>query len=72
MNDRLKHFGGNLSVSYNDPILISRAWKHHIFDEWGRPFLDAYNNVPHVGHSHPRINQVALDQLNKVTSNPFF
>ena len=69
MNDRLKHFGGNLSVSYNDPILISRAWKHHIFDEWGRPFLDAYNNVPHVGHSHPRINQVALDQLNKVNSN---
>ena len=69
MNDRLKHFGGNLSVSYNDPILVSRAWKHHIFDEWGRPYLDAYNNVPHVGHSHPRINQVALDQLNKVNSN---
>jgi len=69
MSDRLKHFGGNLSVSYNDPILISRAWKHHIFDEWGRPYLDAYNNVPHVGHSHPRINQVALDQLNKVNLN---
>ena len=69
MNDRMKHFGGNLSVSYDDPILISRAWKHHIFDEWGRPYLDAYNNVPHVGHSHPRINQVALDQLNKVNLN---
>ena len=69
LNDRLNHFGGNLSVSYDDPILISRAWKHHIFDEWGRPYLDAYNNVPHVGHSHPRINQVALDQLNKVNSN---
>ena len=69
LNDRLNHFGGNLSVSYDDPILISRAWKHHIFDEWGRPYLDAYNNVPHVGHSHPRINQVALDQLNRVNSN---
>ena len=69
LNDRLNHFGGNLSISYDDPILISRAWKHHIFDEWGRPYLDAYNNVPHVGHSHPRINQVALDQLNRVNSN---
>jgi 4-aminobutyrate aminotransferase-like enzyme/Ser/Thr protein kinase RdoA (MazF antagonist) len=69
LNDRLKHFGGNLSVSYDEPILISRAWKHHIFDEWGRPYLDAYNNVPHVGHSHPRINQVASDQLKKVNSN---
>ncbi|MDA7592447.1 aminotransferase class III-fold pyridoxal phosphate-dependent enzyme [Rhodobacteraceae bacterium] len=69
LNDRLNHFGGNLSISYDDPILISRAWKHHIFDEWGRPYLDAYNNVPHVGHSHPRINQVALDQLSRVNSN---
>ena len=69
LNDRRKYFGGNLSVSYDNPILISRAWRHHIFDEWGRPYLDAYNNVPHVGHSHPRINQVALDQLNKVNSN---
>ncbi len=69
LNDRLNHFGGNLIISYDDPILISRAWKHHIFDEWGRPYLDAYNNVPHVGHSHPRINQVSLDQLNRVNSN---
>jgi 4-aminobutyrate aminotransferase-like enzyme/Ser/Thr protein kinase RdoA (MazF antagonist) len=69
LSDRKKYFGGNLSVSYNDPILISRAWRHHIFDEWGRPYLDAYNNVPHVGHSHPRINLVASDQLKKVNSN---
>ena len=69
LSAREKYFGGNLSVSYNDPILISRAWRHHIFDEWGRPYLDAYNNVPHVGHSHPRINLVASDQLKKVNSN---
>ena len=69
LDDRSKHFGGSLSISYDNPILIARAWKHHIFDEWGRPYLDAYNNVPHVGHSHPKINQVASDQLKKVNSN---
>jgi 4-aminobutyrate aminotransferase-like enzyme len=69
LDDRLKYFGGNLSVAYDDPILIARAWRHHIFDEWGRPYLDAYNNVPHVGHSHPKINEAAFDQLKKVNSN---
>ena len=69
LDDRLKYFGGNLSVAYDDPILIARAWRHHIFDEWGRPYLDAYNNVPHVGHSHPKINEATFDQLKKVNSN---
>ena len=24
------------------------------YDHAGRRYLDAYNNVPHVGHNHPR------------------
>jgi 4-aminobutyrate aminotransferase-like enzyme len=35
----------------------------------GRPYLDAYNNVPHVGHAHPRIRAVACDQLARMNSN---
>ena len=34
-----------------------------------RPYLDAYNNVPHVGHAHPRIQAVAADQLKRMNSN---
>ncbi|WP_298863929.1 aminotransferase class III-fold pyridoxal phosphate-dependent enzyme [uncultured Sulfitobacter sp.] len=66
---RHKHFGGNLSLTYADPLMLVRGWKHHLFDEWGRPYLDAYNNVPHVGHAHPRIQAVAADQLKRVNSN---
>ncbi|MBY6056385.1 aminotransferase class III-fold pyridoxal phosphate-dependent enzyme [Leisingera daeponensis] len=66
---RRAHFGGNLSLTYNDPVMLMRGWKHHLFDEWGRPYLDAYNNVPHVGHAHPRIHAVAADQLKRVNSN---
>ncbi|UWQ83385.1 aminotransferase class III-fold pyridoxal phosphate-dependent enzyme [Leisingera caerulea] len=66
---RRAHFGGNLSLTYRDPVMLLRGWKHHMFDEWGRPYLDAYNNVPHVGHAHPRIQAVAADQLKRMNSN---
>lgn len=67
--DRKAHFGGNLSLTYTDPVMLMRGWKNHLFDEWGRPYLDAYNNVPHVGHAHPRIQAVAADQLKRINSN---
>ncbi len=69
LNGRQAHFGGNLSLTYDDPVMLVRGWKHHLFDEWGRPYLDAYNNVPHVGHAHPRIQAVAADQLKRMNSN---
>ena len=66
---RKAHFGGNLRLTYRDPVMFLRGWRHHLFDEWGRPYLDAYNNVPHVGHAHPRIQAVAADQLKRMNSN---
>ncbi len=66
---RRANFGGNLSLTYDDPVMPLRGWKHHLFDEWGRPYLDAYNNVPHVGHAHPRIQATATDQLKRMNSN---
>ncbi|MEP3295494.1 MAG: aminotransferase class III-fold pyridoxal phosphate-dependent enzyme [Pseudoruegeria sp.] len=69
LTSRKAHFGDNLVLSYSDPIMLVRGWQHHLFDEWGRSFLDAYNNVPHVGHAHPRIQAVAADQLKRMNSN---
>lgn len=66
---RQQLFGRNLKLSYADPVMLLRGWQHHLFDEWGRPYLDAYNNVPHVGHAHPRIQAVAADQLRRMNSN---
>ncbi len=67
--ERVRYFGSNLKLSYADPVMLVRGWQHHMFDEWGRPYLDAYNNVPHVGHAHPRIQAVAADQLLRMNSN---
>ncbi|HEY9450808.1 MAG TPA: aminotransferase class III-fold pyridoxal phosphate-dependent enzyme [Gemmatimonadaceae bacterium] len=66
---RREKFGANLKLSYTDPVMFLRGWKHYLFDEWGRPYLDCYNNVPHVGHAHPRIQAVAAEQLKRLNSN---
>lgn len=66
---REDRFGENLRLSYRNPAMFLRGWQHHLFDQMGRPFLDAYNNVPHVGHAHPRIRAIAADQLARMNSN---
>jgi 4-aminobutyrate aminotransferase-like enzyme/Ser/Thr protein kinase RdoA (MazF antagonist) len=68
-DSRRDQFSKNLSLTYADPVMLVRGWQHHLFDEWGRPYLDAYNNVPHVGHAHPRIHAVAADQLKRINTN---
>ncbi|MCT4657217.1 MAG: aminotransferase class III-fold pyridoxal phosphate-dependent enzyme [Cohaesibacter sp.] len=69
LKGRKEKFGKNLKLTYSDPVMFVRGWKHHLFDEWGRPYLDSYNNVPHVGHAHPRIQAIAADQLKRMNSN---
>lgn len=66
---RRQRLGGNLSIGYEDPVKIERGWMQYLFDHHGRRYLDAYNNVPHVGHAHPRIVQAATDQMRAVNTN---
>jgi 4-aminobutyrate aminotransferase-like enzyme/Ser/Thr protein kinase RdoA (MazF antagonist) len=61
--------GGNLSVSYAKPLNIVRGWKQFLYDETGRAYLDVYNNVPLVGHSHPRVVEAARKQLALLNTN---
>lgn len=34
-----------------------------------RNSLDAYNNVPHVGHCHPQVVEAVTDQMGRINSN---
>jgi Ser/Thr protein kinase RdoA (MazF antagonist) len=56
---RRERTGRNLSITYREPLKIVRGWMQYLYDETGRAYLDAYNNVPHVGHSHPKVVQAA-------------
>jgi 4-aminobutyrate aminotransferase-like enzyme len=67
---RRERFGGNLSVSYGaHPLHLARGWMQYVFDETGRTYIDAYNNVPHVGHSHPAVVRAAASQLATLNTN---
>ncbi|MDA1082398.1 MAG: aminotransferase class III-fold pyridoxal phosphate-dependent enzyme [Gemmatimonadetes bacterium] len=59
----------NLSVAYREPVRIVRGWKQYLFDDDGRRYLDAYNNVPHVGHAQPRVVRAAADQMRVLSTN---
>ncbi|MCG3159570.1 MAG: Acetylornithine/succinyldiaminopimelate aminotransferase [Acidobacteria bacterium] len=66
---RRQRIGKNLSVAYREPVKIVRGWMQYLFDENGRKYLDAYNNVPHVGHCHPRVTQAAQEQMATLNTN---
>jgi 4-aminobutyrate aminotransferase-like enzyme len=40
---------------YDEPVQVASAEGVWITDAAGRRYLDAYNNVPCVGHAHPRV-----------------
>ena len=69
MAARRRLLGHNLSLSYRRPLKIVRGFAQYLYDESGRAYLDAYNNVPLVGHSHPRVVRAAQEQLCLLNTN---
>ena len=66
---RRRFVGGNVSVGYRRPLQVVRGSMQYLFDETGRRYIDAYNNVPHVGHCHPRVVEAAERQLRALNTN---
>lgn len=66
---RKKVTAPNLSISYNNPIYMESAAFQYMFDQYGNTYLDAYNNIPHVGHQHPEVVAVAQRQIGKLNTN---
>ncbi len=66
---RKQHLGGSLSVSYRQPLHIVRGFMQHLYDDKGRRYLDTVNNVPHVGHQHPKVVRAAQRQIALLNTN---
>jgi len=66
---RERMIGGNISLSYQEPVEVVRGWMQYLFDPEGRRYVDAYNNVPHVGHCHPRVVEAAGRQMRVLNTN---
>ena len=66
---RAKHVGRSLSISYRSPLNIVRGSMQYLYDENGRTYLDAVNNVCHVGHCHPRVVKAGQEQMAVLNTN---
>jgi 4-aminobutyrate aminotransferase-like enzyme len=54
---------------YEQPLEIVRAADVWMYDERGRRYLDAYNNVPVVGHCHPRVVEALTAQAGTLNTH---
>ena len=69
IKQRQRLLGRNLSVAYEKPLNIVRGSMQYLFDAEGRRYLDAYNNVAHVGHCHPKVVAAGQRQMELLNTN---
>lgn len=66
---RQKQLNPSMSLSYKQPLKIQRGDMHYLYDENGQAYLDCVNNVPHVGHSNPRVVKAGQRQMAVLNTN---
>lgn len=66
---RLRLLSPSYRLFYNEPVKIVRGDKVYLYDDEGRDYLDAYNNVVCVGHANPRIVEAITRQLSTLCTH---
>ena len=66
---RTKTLGPSHRLFYDKPVHFVRAKGVRMYDEKGQDYLDVYNNVPSVGHCHPRVVEALAQQAAKLNTH---
>jgi hypothetical protein len=66
---RHRLLGSTLELSYERPVHVVRGEGPWLFGADGSRFLDAYNNVPQVGHAHPQVSRAIARQAAALNTN---
>ena len=66
---RKTHLSLSLSLSYNEPLHIVKGKGQYLYDSDEKKYLDAVNNIQHVGHCHPKVVAAAQLQYEKLNTN---
>src|SRR5215472_14903544 len=66
---RFRVLGKHSPLFYDKPLHLVRGDGVWLFDADGNRYLDAYNNVPHVGHCHPRVVQAITEQASLLNTS---
>ena len=56
-------------LTYSEPLHFVRGDGVWLIDAHGKRYLDAYNNVPVVGHEHPRVVEAIVRQARRLNTN---
>jgi len=56
-------------LTYDEPVHAVRGEGVWLIETGGRRLLDAYNNVPVVGHGHPRVTEAVVRQTRTLNTH---
>ena len=60
---------GPQTLTYDEPLHVVRGEGAYMIGADGRRYLDAYNNVPVVGHCHPEVVRATAAQIATLNTN---
>ena len=66
---RDQSLGPGYRLFYDTPLEIVRGKGVTLFDREGNDYLDVYNNVPSVGHAHPKVIAAVHEQMQVLNTN---
>ncbi|AZQ40936.1 aspartate aminotransferase family protein [Streptomyces cyaneochromogenes] len=66
---RNKVLGPGYTLIYKEPVEFVSGHGARLIDRDGNDYLDAYNNVPCVGHAHPHVAEAVSRQMAAVNTN---
>ena len=66
---RQRLMGSAYRLFYDQPLHIVSGEGVWLYDSDGKKYLDVYNNVPHVGHCHPRVVEAICKQAQKLNTH---
>ncbi|MCA0271592.1 MAG: aspartate aminotransferase family protein [Proteobacteria bacterium] len=66
---RARLLGPNVSTFYDEPVHLVKGEGVWVWDAEGNRYLDCYNNVPHVGHCHPRVTDAICRQAGMLNTH---
>jgi len=66
---RTRALGGAYRLFYREPVEFVRGSGTKLYTADGEEFLDAYNNVPSVGHAHPRVTAAIAEQAARLNTH---
>ncbi len=66
---RRARLSSGMRLSYDRPLRLRSGRGVWLTDSDGEQYLDAYNNVAHVGHGHPTVVAALARQASKLNTN---